>query len=144
MTLVHPSVLAAFWGALFLFYVGAMGYLWLGLTDRKEDFSHYRGQVLVVSSEMLFGEDEGGRIVSVVGTVRNNTQVAWEDVQVEVQFFDGVGRLIDAGLDDSLGGAVLPGSENAFKVVVVPNIPSDRYASHKVFIRYAEEADNAF
>jgi len=144
MTIVLPSMLALLSGGVFFLVGGVMGYVLSEVQQRKEDFTHYRGQIVVVDSEMLFGKDEKGRTVSVVGILKNNTQIPWEHVQVEVRFFDGGGRLIDAGLDDRLGGAIPPGAENAFKVVLKPNLPDERYASYKVFVRYAEDAGHLF
>jgi hypothetical protein len=91
---------------------------------------------------MIFGESQKGKTVAVVGMLQNNSDQAWKDAQVEVRFFDPQGKLIDTetGKDYVYRNTIPPHGEKAFKVYKVVNYPTEKYASYKVFVRFAEDA----
>lgn len=78
-------------------------------------------------------------LIAVVGEIRNESELAWARVQVEVQFRDGNGKLVDTATCFSRHGVALPGRDMAFKATVAAELPLERYASWEVFVRYAED-----
>lgn len=150
----HPqSKLATWilrWASLFaalllIFPVVIVGFLvWSGhaLHDRGEDFNPYRDQVKVVSSEMGFEDTEHGPVVYVLGKVTNDSSIPWEGIEIEVQFMDRSGKMIDTTREhlDVHASTVLPGDESGFEVRDRRDFAEERYASHKVFVRFAKDA----
>lgn len=100
----------------------------------------YRDQIEVTQSEMFFGQSKDGLTVSVVGMLKNRGDVTWREIGVEVQFTDPDGRIIDVEADEHYLSRILPHGEMAFKLRTMAELPADRYASYKVFVRSAEDA----
>lgn len=111
------------------------------LTDKGEDFEQYRDKVQVTDTSMFFTEDdEGQRMVRVVGLLRNDTDVTWRLGDVEVLFLNAEGKLIDAGRVWSVW-AIYPRSERAFEAMERIEEPEDQYVSCRVRILGARDAD---
>lgn len=101
------------------------------------------GELHVVDSTMAQGRSEGRPVIAVVGRLGNGAAHAWESVTLEVQFFDAAGRLIDVGRA-SPGCTVPPRGGSAFCVLIAPELPRERYAGHKVFVRSASKPEWPF
>ncbi len=89
---------------------------------------------------MLHGHDSDGPTVAVLGLLRNDGDVDWTDVQIEAQFFDADGRLVDTATEFFHRGHVLAGREVAFRVGLASEHPPEDYASYAVFIRHAKDS----
>ncbi|NLW50411.1 MAG: DUF3426 domain-containing protein [Candidatus Brocadiaceae bacterium] len=100
-----------------------------------EDAVPYTGQITVTQSEMFKGSD----VVYVVGKLRNESDVEWEKIGIEAQFFDPQGRLIDAEVKRHYLERLLPHGEMAFKVRTVPDRPVEEYADYGVLVGYAQD-----
>ena len=98
----------------------------------KEDFEEYRTQVKLVETKMTF--DDGS--VVILGKIQNDSPVTWEDIQVEVTYYDVSGNLIDIHSDE-LRYVTTPAGETV--VFKISGIPKEKYASFKVRIVTAEE-----
>jgi hypothetical protein len=109
------------------------------MLDPGRDFAPFRDRFEVVSSSMQFSKNEKGQYVTTVGTVRNNSDFAWEDVQMEVRYFDRENKLVDVGAHRFSDVALQPHSESAFRVRVLADQPETDYASHKVYVRSAKD-----
>ncbi len=112
----------------------------------KENFSAYRDRIVVTESSMHFSaaDDKCGPTISVVGTIRNNSEVAWEDVYLEAQYFDAGGKMIDANGAQQYGLLIPPHGEVAFRVRGPADRTEQEYTSHKVFVRSARDARSLF
>jgi hypothetical protein len=98
-------------------------------------------QLVVVDSTVRFTQQGECAFVSTVGTLRNeSTDIAADDVYVEVRYFDAEGALIDAEGAEQYGLVVLPGAEAAFSVRGRASSGESDYASHRVTVVSAEEA----
>lgn len=139
----HPLVTAAIIG------VVVVGLMWLWAVTvqrlwnpyRSGRACPYRDHIQVVSSETVFGDSKDGPVVCVIGTLENKSDVAWEQIQLEAQFLDSAGKLIDVAKEPRLYyvSHMLPRSQAAFKVRALRDFPKDKYASHKVFVRSAKD-----
>jgi len=92
----------------------------------------------VAAAEMTPGEMEGEPVLAIVGRLRNNGEDARRIVALEAQFTDADGRLIDVRRLRSWytwSVTVPPHGEAAFRLVVSPELPAERYASQQVFVR---------
>ena len=108
------------------------------------EFTDYKDPIRVLSSEMHTAQVDDASVVWVVGTLRNTSDVPWREVRIEVQFLDGAGRMVDVarGSDSLWAGPIGPGQDAGYKLKIARDFPEDRYVSHKVFVRYADDADS--
>jgi hypothetical protein len=108
--------------------------------DGIEQTVAYRGQIAVLQSEMFKGTSADGDVVFVVGKLRNESDVEWEDVEIEAEFLDPQGRLIDVEVEERYFEHLVPHGEMAFKVRLIADRPVEEYADHKVFVGRAEDS----
>lgn len=109
------------------------------LFDRGRDFAPFRAQFSIVSSSMELTTNQNGRSVTTVGMVRNDSDYAWKEVQLEVRYFDRNDKLVDVGAQGYSDVTVQPHSESAFRVRTLADQPESAYASHKVYVRSAKD-----
>jgi hypothetical protein len=111
-----------------------------------ESFSGYRDQIAVVQSAMHYQstDDKCGPTISVIGKIKNNSDVPWKDVYLEAQYFDAGGTMIDANGAEQYGLALPPHEEVAFRLRGVADRAERDYATHKVFVRSARDARSIF
>ena len=108
--------------------------------DRGESFDSYRSQVHVTHSELEFGDlPSKGPTVAVVGTIHNDSHVAWKDINIEVQFFDKAHKLIDTKQTRDYSGSLQPKDNGAFKVSQPREFNQADYASYEVRILDAKD-----
>lgn len=105
------------------------------------DFAKYQDQIEVVNVELRTGERGTHDGLVTVGWLRNHSRIKWNDVVIEVQYFDKDGKLIGANSQKDYGLVLLPGGEHAFQVTTQQPLPSESYASQKVYVRDAREAN---
>jgi len=100
----------------------------------------YAGQIQVTESHMLFGESKEGPVVLVVGRLRNNSDVEWESVHLQAEFFDESDSLVNVETEWQYGRHIMPWGESAFKVRGPADLPRERYATYSVTVTGAEDA----
>ncbi|MCX6380251.1 MAG: FxLYD domain-containing protein [Armatimonadetes bacterium] len=113
-------------------------------------FANYAQKVNILSTEMRFentlryhtdGTKRPARTVTVLGTVRNDSDVTWSQPHYEAQFYDKAGKLIDVQTEGSMHVALAPHQTQAFRIQTTAHSPFANYASVKVIVRTAEDAD---
>ena len=125
-------------GFALLCFVGA---LWLKqLFSPGRDFEPFRDQIVVEGSNMHFGQATNGNFVSAIGMIRNNSPYAWKEIQLEVQYYDKDGRMIDTRSESRFGDVLPPGATQAFRLRTQADKPQSAYADHKVFLRSAKDS----
>jgi hypothetical protein len=128
-----------FLGIIFVLFAGFLLFV-RGLFGPGQDFEKYRGQIVVLNSEQHFSQATNGNIISVIGELRNESLLGWKDVQLEAQFYDRAGRLIDVRSESKYTEVLGPGQTQAFRLRGPADKPGSAYASHKVFVRSARDA----
>ena len=108
----------------------------------RSDLEPFDRQVSVASSRMVFGQSKDGPVVSVIGMLKNDSDLAWKRVELEVQLYNSTGELIDVGTDrwQRYVSEIAPQGEIAFKMRLVAEFPVKDYASYKLFVRGATDA----
>lgn len=113
-------------------------------------FASYTQKVNVLSAEMHFentmqphtdGTKRPERTLTVLGTVRNDSDVAWENPNYEATFYDKAGKLLDAQAEGSSHVALAPHQTQAFRIRMAAHSDPSAYAKVKVIIRTAKDAD---
>ncbi len=99
----------------------------------------YQGQLRLVQTDMIPGKLGSQPVLAVVGTIRNVSEETWSSPQVEVQFKDADGRLVDTATHLAYDRMILPAGEIGFKMTLAPELPLDRYHSWQVVLRSARE-----
>lgn len=113
--------------------------------NRRTDlhFQDYVQKVNATSAEMFF-ETTGSpptRTLTVIGTVRNDSDITWADPEYAVDFYDKAGKLVDTQTTGHTHVKIASHQEQGFRVQLTPAKPSEHYATVKVRIRSAEDAD---
>jgi hypothetical protein len=135
-------------GAIVLAALACLAYVFVGIMldipspfPRKVAPTEVTKQLTVVDSSIRFVAQGDCVFVSTVGTLRNeSTDVAVEDIYVQVRYLDGDGELIDAQGAKQYGLVLLPGAEVAFSVRGRASSEQSEYASHRATVVSAEQA----
>jgi hypothetical protein len=109
--------------------------------NRSEEFEKHRSSVVVQDSRIHYSKEEDGAYISTIGTLKNNGDKKWKRVQLEVQYFNQNGALIDTQTQYPYDSVLLPHTEHAFRLRQQADKPATEYITHKVFIRDAAEGD---
>ena len=112
--------------------------------EPSPDFAPFHDQIVVTDSQMHYSQTEKGAFISVVGMIKNNSKFSWKGVELEVQYFDKDGKLIDTTSDREYNATILPQGERAFRIRAQADRPEAAYASHKVFVRAAKDDRSQF
>lgn len=124
------------WGGMlaFFYYSGIF-------RDHNSDFEKYSQQVSIKDSRIHYGKEDSTSHISVIGTIKNDSDKKWKRVSIEVQYFDQSGAMIDTQTDNNYDLVLLPRSEHAFRLRENADKAESAYHSHKVFVRDAESGD---
>lgn len=101
---------------------------------------NYADKVSISDSKKVFSKHQGDPTVAVIGMLQNNATLDLDHIQLEAQFLDKDGELLDVGSKGMYGYAIPASGEVAFKVLVNAAQPEEDYGSTKVFVRSAEDA----
>jgi hypothetical protein len=140
---IHPSLVM--WLGLLpvvaLYVLICLGlYRWF---STGQSFARHEGELRVVSSKMAWVDDESAPYIQVIGELENLGSVPWEDIQVEVQFTDSSGRLVDK--DTNVDHATIaPHKRAVFTVWTNPHLQRGSYATCNVFVRWAKDARSSW
>ena len=131
-------VMLPLFGFALLCFIGA---LWLKqLFSPGRDFEPFRDQIVVERSAMHFGQSTNGNFVSAIGTLRNSSPYAWKEIQLEAQYYDKDGRMIDTRSESRFGDVLPSGATQSFRLRAPADKPEPSYVSHKVFVRSAKDS----
>src|SRR5262245_31289341 len=100
------SILFGFVPLLFLFWL-----FWPGA-----DFAKYQDQIQVLEPKITVNDDDKYAGVVTVGRLENRSPLKWNDIVIEVQYFDVAGKLITAKSDRSHDMVLLPSTQHAFSI----------------------------
>lgn len=114
------------------------------LFTEGEIFSKYSDQLKIENEELKFGirsgsGDENAKTAVVLGKIINSTEIPWDDVVLEVQFFDKQKKLIDTNQLRPYRLMVPSSGECVFKISTLMEFPQEQYHSAKVFIKSADD-----
>ena len=112
--------------------------------DPGKSFEKYKELVKITNTNLTFGQTDCGPNLVVLGTFKNNSDVTWKDLQLEVQFFDKEGKLIDTGQKNEYSFVLQAKSEAPFKVSLKKEFSTEEYVSHSVKVLTAKDAKAMF
>jgi len=88
---------------------------------------------------MQFGVDEHRRFITTLGTIKNDSDYGWKEMQIEVRYFNRDGKLVDVGVQSFPDLTVQPHSESAFRVRTLADQPDSAYVTNAVLVRTAKD-----
>jgi hypothetical protein len=135
----HPAVVMWLFAMPVLAVCGLAIYMFSTAMSPSEYFAKHEGQIRVLRSEMLWEEQGTTPIVAVVGEIENDSSLPWQWIEIEVQFWDSAGRLVDA-FSDLHWATVLEHARSDFRVASSAYLPRESYAEYKASIRSARDA----
>jgi len=116
----------------------------LGDIFNPKEFADSKSLLEVTSSQVDFTEKGCGTRISIIGTIRNNSEIAWEDFNFEVQYYNEANELIDTVSDQNYDLLILPNDESTFKVSGTAAKSEDSYHHHKIIIKDARANSSLF
>lgn len=120
-----------------LFVVGAM--LFNNAFAPGKDFGPFQERIAIVESQMHFSQTTNGNYISTIGQIRNDSDFAWKNFQLEVHYYDREERMIDTR-SEKLFQTLPAGATHAFRIRAQADKPELAYVRHKIFVRSAEDA----
>ncbi|KPK82933.1 MAG: hypothetical protein AMJ81_08845 [Phycisphaerae bacterium SM23_33] len=101
----------------------------------KGDFEKHRSGIKIVQPKMTFDSYD----VVILGKVKNDTPVDWEDLQLEMTFKDADGTVIDTDTE-KLYITLPAGKETSFKVRSNRAGPKESYHAFDIRVTWAEKS----
>lgn len=133
MFMFHPI-----FGAIFIIIPTIIMVLFANRNYFGEDFQNYSDQLQISESRMIFGDDNAGGTVAVMGVIRNNSLIPWKDIRFHVEFQDATGVRSDTGQKEE--SYYLPANSSlSFKVSFRRHFPETRYVSHTMRLVSAKD-----
>ena len=103
---------------------------------------NFQESLKVTDSRIHFSSCENRNSVSCIGTIKNSSAEVWEEVEIEVQYFNKENSLIDTATE-YIYGLVVPANDTAtFRVREEADKSESEYHSHKVRITSATTNTN--
>jgi hypothetical protein len=127
---------------LLCFGIGAFAFfnVFRSLHRSSEDFEVYKEQIKIVGIQVSESNAPGNGYTSIVGRIRNDSPVTWDNPYFEVQCFDRDGKLVDTYSHYDAGMVLVPRTDQAFRLSFQPSQAPEKYADYKVFLRHARDA----
>ena len=126
---------------------GILGFIFsntLGDLFNPKDFKDSKSLLVIKNSTVDFTEKSCGTRISVIGTIRNNSEIPWENFNFEVQYYNEANELIDSVSDQNYDLLILPNDESTFKVTGTAASSKDSYHHHKIIIKDAKANSSLF
>lgn len=141
--ILHPAIGMLFVIIPMIVICSLIGLRFEGMFSDGEKYSDHPNALTVVDSKMSFGEkwcdDQARETVVVLGTIENSSDIVWDDINLEVKFFDANDELIDA-VQQQMYYSVVPSRDQAtFKINADKQFPKEKYVSHSVRVLFANE-----
>lgn len=107
-------------------------------------YSAHPGALKVTRSEVVYDAAAACPTVTTFGTIANQSDIAWKDLQIEVRYFDASGQMIDAEGEQAYHSFVPPNGEGVFRLQMRASREREAYSKHEVIIHYAKYGAGAW
>ena len=143
----HPLVMV------FTHFVPALG-IWVvfmvamfsildSIQNPKPYYSEFPSALKIIESRMNWAQTEKGLRIYITGVLTNTSPVAWRGTEFDCRFFDSDGVIVDA--DTGHGYVTIsPYDDAAFRVAIIPIVPTNEYTSFKISVGNATSAKGLF
>ncbi len=130
------------WSSLVLLLMMGFGFMiFIGnIFSPGRNFSEFQNQLTITDAEMHFSQNTNGNFISTVGQIKNSSPYAWKDLQIEVQYYNKNGHMIDTRTEDRYSEIISAGSTEAFRIRGPADKTESEYSTQKKFLRSAKDA----
>jgi len=135
-----------FWVALIIFILGVSFYFKSTVSDKfsTTNFEKNRQLITIKDSKMSYVTKECGGSISILGTIINNSTIAWENFYFEVRFYNSSNELIDSISDNDYNLVALPNSDSSFTIEGKAHKSKDEYDHFDLILKKARESSALF
>jgi hypothetical protein len=103
-------------------------------------YSEFPDSLRISESRMNWAQNAGGvQVIFVAGVLTNTSSVTWKEGEFDCRFFNAKSAMIDAATAVAHIAAG-PHGESAFRVSIVPTMPTNDYASFKISVANARNS----
>ena len=106
-------------------------------------YTEYHHSLQLLESRMNWVNGENGARIYVTGILTNQSPFAWKDIELECRFYNTNGTMIDAANARAFL-TIQANDDSAFRAPVTPIHSTNEYASFKVFVSTARNANGPF
>ncbi len=135
----HPAAIVLVLALCLVLYAATVLSLMAAFRKGK-DFAEYQDQLEILRPEMVYEEEGERSVIGVIGQIKNNSDIPWDEIQMEAQFRDQDDQLVDVLSDTLFVGELRPGSVRFFRLWGYAYLPEGRYASYEVRVTGSKEA----
>ncbi len=96
----------------------------------------------ITKSEMNFSESTNCKYITCMGEIQNLSDKIWEDLVIEVKYFDSNGLLIDTETERLYAHVLQANGKIAFRVRAKADRSAPEYSDHSARITWAEKRDS--
>jgi hypothetical protein len=107
----------------------------LDVSSDQADFEKHQSGIKIVQPKMIFDSYN----VILLGKIRNETPVDWENFQLEMTFKDAAGTAIDTDTE-KLYIKLPAGKETSFKAETNRAVPKEKYRSFDIRVTWAQKS----
>ena len=111
------------------------------IQNPKPYYSEFPDSLRIIESQMHWVQTQDGLRIFITGVITNSSPVHWKDTEFDCRFFAANGDMVDAGTGRGFMN-ILPKDDAAFRVSIVPTAPTNNYASFKISIDNAINAES--
>lgn len=132
---------------IFIAIIGLMGRMFQTTFSEGEPFSKYAGAISIIETRMTFGVngcEHTSSTVAVLGKIRNDSNISWKEIKLEVSFFDKTGKLIDTTQQEKYPFTAPANDESTFKLSFKREFPQESYNSFKLRVISAKDDNQRF
>jgi|SRR5579859_341332 len=139
MMLTHLVPMLAIWVALIVVVSSFLD----RFQNPKPYYSEFPDSIKVVKSQMNWVQTREGLRIYATGVLTNTSLVGWKDVEFDCRFFNAKGVMTDADTGHGYM-TILPNADTAFRVSIIPSVPTNEYASFKISVSNARNTKSLF
>ena len=110
---------------------------------KGRSFSPSRDKIEVLSSQVTVVHSEYFTNVVLSGMLTNRSNYSWKELEFEVRYLDGSGKIIDADSGSDVF-TVLPHSDHSFNLTLYSRKSIPEHTSRKILIRSATDQNAWF
>lgn len=114
------------------------------LSRSSASFAEHKDNVKILEAKMNFEEDRVGAYLTFLGKIQNDSPVKWDNPYFEVHCFNKDGEMIDTSSSYDSGLILIPKTEHAFKLSFSSRRLPSTYATFKIYLRDARDANRWF
>ena len=132
-----------FWVAVIIFFLGFSFYFKSTVADKfnTSNFNENRQLLTIKNSKMDYVVRECGGFISILGTITNNSPVAWENIYFEARFYNSNNELIDSISDNDYNLVALANSDSTFVIDGKAHKSKNEYDHYDLIIKKARESN---